>query len=166
MTTPSRAFRRSVAEKKKGPASRPTVEFVLEWIDDEETDEDGNPVVHRSDTFHATMPPDERLFLIAALAGDEDASGAAEAAAVMDVFRSSLPAEEYSILRARLKDEQDDVNLGMLQDVMFWLMGEWTSFPTQQSSDSSVSPPSTGARSTGRAPGKGSTRSTSASAAS
>jgi hypothetical protein len=156
MTTGPRSFRRSVAEKKKAPLVRPAVTFTLDWVDDEDPEK-----VLRTDTFTATRPTDERLFLIAAMAGDEDAGGAAEAAAVMDVFKDSLPEDQYRTLRQRIKDPDDDVNLDMLQDVMFWLMGEWSSFPTEPASDSSVSPPSTGARSTGRVRGQGSTRSTS-----
>jgi hypothetical protein len=160
MTTPSRSFRRAVAQKKGKDAPRPVVEFFLEWLDDEAVDEDGNPVVHRRDVFHATQPTDERIFLIAALAGDEDAGASAEAAAIMDLFKTSLPEDEYKILRQRLKDPEDDVDLTMLQEVVPWLMEEWSAFPTVPASASLESPPSTGVRSTGRAPGKGSTRST------
>jgi hypothetical protein len=163
MSTPTtnRAFRRSVAEKKKGVVEQPTVAFTLDWVDDEDPEK-----VIRSDTFHATRPTDERLFLIAALAGDEDAGGVAEAAAVVEIFRDALPEDEYRILRRRIKDPEDDVNLDMLQDVMFWLMGEWSSFPTAPASDSSASRRSTGAKSTGRVRGPGSTRSTTDSPAS
>lgn len=143
MTTAPKAFRRAVQEKKAD--ERPTVAFTLDWVDDEDPEK-----VLRSDTFHATQPTDERMFLLAAMAGDEDAGVTAQAAATMDVFKAALPEQEYQVLRARLKDEKDDVDLEMLQDVFMWLMGEWSSFPTQPSSDSSTSPPTTGARSTGR----------------
>jgi hypothetical protein len=156
MTTPSRSFRRAVAQKKTKNAPRPVVEFFLEWLDDED-----ETIVHRRDVFHATMPSDERIFLIAAMAGDEEAGATAEAAAIMDLFKTSLPEDEYRILRQRLKDPEDDVNLEMLQEVVPWLMEEWSSFPTVPASASLPSPASTGVRSTGRAPGKGSTRSTS-----
>jgi hypothetical protein len=163
MSTPvsARSFRRSVAEKKKGVVEQPVVAFTLDWVDDEDPEK-----VIRSDVFHATKPTDERLFLIAAMAGDEDAGGAAEAAAVVEVFRDSLPPAEYRVLRERIKDPNDDVDLGMLQDVMFWLMGEWSSFPTEPASGSSNSPVATGPKSTGRVRGPGSTRSTTDSPAS
>lgn len=159
MTTAPRAFRRQVKAKKQD--ARPTIAFTLDWISDDETDDDGNPVLVRSDTFHATMPTDERLFLIAAMAGDEEQEGTGEAAAVIDLFRDALPAEEYRTLRQRIKDPDDDVDLEMLQDVLMWLMGEWSAFPTVPASASSGSRPTSGAKSTGRAPGRGSTRSTS-----
>jgi len=160
MTTPTRSFRRSVAEKK-GVAAPPIVEFTLDWVDDEDPEK-----ILRSDMFHATRPTDERLFLIAAMAGDEESGAASEAAAVMEIFRVALPAEEFRTLRSRIKDPDDDVNLDMLQDVLFWLMGEWSSFPTEPASNSSKSPPATGVKSTGRVRGPGSTRSTSDSPAS
>jgi hypothetical protein len=159
MTTAPRAFRRSIADKAK--QERPMVVFTLDWIDDVETDEEGNPVLLRSDTFHATRPTDERLFVVAAATGSEDDSVAAEAAAVMELFRDIMPADEYKTLRSRMLDPDDDVSLEMLQDVMIWLMGEWSTFPTKPALDSSGSQGSTGVKSTGRAPGKGSTRSNS-----
>lgn len=156
MTTPSRSFRRSV-EKKKAKVERPSVEFVLDWISDTENDEDGNALVIRSDTFHATLPSDERLFVIAAVAGQEDGGGAAEAAAMMDLLRDCLPKKEFSILRSRMLDPEDDVDLDMIQDIMGWLMEEWSNFPTQPAKDSSGSQVATGAKSTGRVRGEGST---------
>lgn len=155
MTTAPHAFRRQV-EKKKADVPPPTVAFNLDWVDDEDLEK-----VIRSDTFHATRPSDERMFLLAAMAGDDDANVAEEAAALMDIFRAALPEEEFKVLRSRLRDPKDDVTVEMLQDVFMWLMGEWSSFPTEPSSDSSESPQSTGARSTGRARGEGSIRSTS-----
>lgn len=152
MTTAPRSFRRQLA-KKKGP-SRPMVEFTLDWVDE-------NEEVVKSTTFHATMPTDENLFLLAAMAGDDDANAAEEAAGIMSLFKQSLPEDEYRELRSRLRDPEDDVTLDVLQEVIPWLMEEWTAFPTQPASVSSVSPPSTGARSTGRVRGAGSTRSTS-----
>lgn len=155
MTTPTRAFRRATAEKSK--VERPTVAFTLDWISDDEKDEDGNPVVLRSDTFHATMPSDERLFFVAAMAGSDDAAGTGEAAAVLEMLRDTLPQNEFRILKRRMLDPEDDVDLEMLQDVMAWLMEEWSNFPTQQRSGSSGSQAAIGAKSTGRVRGPGST---------
>lgn len=152
MTTAPRSFRRSL-EKKKGSA-RPTVVFNLDTVDDK-----GDVV--QSDTFHATQPTEEALFLLAALAGDEESGGAEEAAAVMDLFRQSLPEAEYITLRRRLRDPESDVSLDVLQEVIPWLMEEWTAFPTEPASGSSRSQVTTGERSTGRVRGKGSVPSTS-----
>lgn len=151
-----RAFRR--AAKKQ--AERPTTAFTLDWVQDltEEQEAEGvEPEVYRSDTFHAKMPTDERLFLVAALIGDDD--GGSEAAGVMELLRDILPPKEFKVLKARLADEKDSVDIEVLQEVLEWLMEKWSDFPTEQSAASSKSPTSTGTKSTGRVHGKGSTHS-------
>lgn len=155
MASAPRSFRRAV----KKQAERPTVTFALDRTDDEYN-------VIESDIFHATQPTDERLFLIAAMVGDEDAVGS-EATATLELLRDSLPPDEYRTLRRRLADPDDqDATLEVVQEVIEWLMEQWTAFPTQPSSDSSTSQTPSGTKSTGRAPGRGSTRSTSPSHAS
>jgi len=136
---------------------RPTVAFTLDWVDDDEKDEDGEPVVRRSDTFHATQPTDERLFVVAAMIGDED-NGAGEATAVMDLLRDALPPKEFRTLRERLLNPEDSVDMEVLGEVMEWLMEKWSDFPTQPSSASSGSPSGSGTKSTGRVRGSGSTQ--------
>lgn len=157
MAQAPRSFRRATKKQEE----RPVLAFDLTWEEDlseEDVAAGKEPEVYRSDVFHSTKPTDERLFMIAALVGDEDGVGS-EATAVMDLFRDSLPADEYRVLRQRLADPEDSVDLDVLQDVMEWLMKEWTSFPTKQSSGSSGSPTSAGTKSTGRVRGTGSTRS-------
>lgn len=155
MTTAPKTFHRQVAAKK-AKVERPTVEFMIENMDPVEEGEDPH-----ADQFHATLPSDERLFILAAMAGDEESNGAAEAAATLDLLRSSLPDDEFRLLKKRLLDPEDIVDMDLLQDILMWLTEEWSTFPTVQSSASSASPPSTGARSTGRVRGAGSTHSTS-----
>lgn len=151
-----RSFRRSAARK----IERPTVTFTLDWVDDEDEEK-----VLRSDTFHATKPTDERLFLVAASIGDEDNAGS-EAGAIMSIFRDALPEKEYKTLRSRLADPEDSVDMETIGEVMEWLMEKWTDFPTEPSHNSSTSPTSSGTTSTGRVRGTGSTRSPSRSTAS
>jgi hypothetical protein len=155
MTSAPRTFRRQVAAKKAS-APRPTVEFMIEHTEGPAEGEEPG-----ADQFHATLPSDERMFLLAALAGDEDADGAQEAAATMDLIRDALPEKEFRLLKHRLSDPKDIVDITMLQEILMWLVEEWSSFPTEPSSGSSESPQSTGAPSTGRVRGEGSTRSTS-----
>jgi hypothetical protein len=164
MAQAPRSFRRAAKKQEE----RPTVAFDLTWEQDlteEEKAAGVEPEVYRTDVFHATQPTDERMFLTAALIGDEDSVGA-EAAAAMALLRDSLPPAEFRILRARIADPEDSVDLEVVQEVLAWLMEEWSSFPTGQSSASSTSPTSTGTKSTGRVRGSGSTRSPSPSTAS
>lgn len=163
MATAPRAFRRAA----KKAVERPSVAFTLDWVEDLTPEQEAEGVeaqVIRSDTFHATQPSDERLFLIAAILGDEDGGG--EPAAVLELFRDSLPRNEFRILKARLADPEDSVDLDVFKDVLEWLMEKWADFPTQQSAASSPSQTSTGTNSTGRVRGQGSTRSASPSTAS
>src|SRR5687768_2660530 len=155
-TTAPRAFRRAATKS----AERPITAFTLDWVDDEDEEK-----VYRSDTFHATKPTDERLFLVAAMIGDEDHLGS-EATAVLDIFRDSLPHDEYVILKQRLVDPEDSVDMETIAEVLEWLMESWSDFPTGPSSASSQSPTRTGTNSTGRVRGTGSTRSPSPSRAS
>ena len=164
MAQAPRSFRRAAKKQE----ARPVIAFDLTWeedLTDEERAQGVVPEVYRSDVFHATQPTDERLFMIAALIGDEDAVGS-EATAVMDLFRDALPLDEFRTLRQRLTDPEDSVDLDVLQEIVGWLMEEWTSFPTKQSSASSQSPTSAGPKSTGRVRGQGSTHSNSPSIAS
>jgi hypothetical protein len=164
MAQAPRSFRRAARKQEK----RVVTAFTLDWVEDltEEQEAEGvEAEVIRSDTFHATMPTEERLFLVAAMLGDEDNAGA-EAAGVMELLRDILPPAEFKVMRTRLADPADSVDMETLQEVLEWLMEKWSTFPTEQSSASSKSPTTSGTKSTGRAPGPGSTRSTSPSIAS
>jgi hypothetical protein len=156
MVASTQTFHRKIREKA---APRKEVAFTLVWEQDPDEVEDGQePEVYRVDTFHATKPTDERMFLIAALVGDEE-NQAGEATAVVEILKDALPPEEWRILRARIADPDDDVDLTMVKDIVQWLIEEWTDFPTRPSSGSSSSRASTGATSTGRVQGEGSTHS-------
>lgn len=148
----ARSFVQQVA--KKAGLER-VVEFTLGTTDGE-VDEEGEPVYTESVDFHAAMPSEESLFLIAALAGSDDASAAQEAAAIMDIFREALPEEEFTTLKKRLRTGL--TSLSTLQEVMAFLMEEWSGFPTEPQSASVSSPGRTGTKSSGRVRGPGSTR--------
>lgn len=164
-TTAPRAFRRAATKT----VTRPVTAFTLDWVEDltEEQEAAGEEAaILRSDVFHATQPTDERLFLIAASLGGEDTDGTAEASAIMELFRDTLPEKEYKVLRQRLLDPADSVDIETLSEVLEWLMEKWTTFPTGPSSGSSTSRASTGTTSTGRVRGQGSIPSRSPSPAS
>lgn len=155
-TMPNRTFRRAVAKAK---VERPTITFGVERLND-----DGEVV--STDVFHATQPTDERLFIIAAMIGDEE-NEAASATALMELLKDSLPKDEYRVFRKRLADPDDvDLTMETVEDIVEALMESWSGFPTGQSSDSSTSRTSSGTKSTGRVRGTGSTSSASPSIAS
>ena len=156
MVSSTQTFHRKIREKA---APRKEVAFTLVWEQaPDEVPEGQEPEVYRVDTFHATKPTDERMFLIAAMVGDEE-NQMGEAAAVVEILKDALPKDEWRILRARIADPADDVDLEMVKDIVQWLIEEWADFPTRPSSGSSGLPVSTGVTSTGRVQGEGSTHS-------
>ena len=64
--------------------------------------------------------------------------------------------------RQRMFDRKDPFGAGEIAEIVQGLIEEWSGDPTQESSDSTPSPPSTGASSTAPARRKASTRSSSA----
>jgi hypothetical protein len=150
------AFRRQVEKRAE---KSPPITFVLETTDE-------NDEVVRSDVMEAKRPSEERIFLFVASIGGEDTNFADEAAAILSLFRDILRPADYSVLRERLADDDDEVDLQMLREIIEWLVSQWADFPTKPSSVSSESPTPIGQSSTGRSPGKGSTRSRTASTAS
>lgn len=154
MASPAQGFRRRVKDRAVREEQK-TISFFLETTDE---DEEGNEFVVRHDDFTAATPTEEQLMLVFAQAGREDSSAGDEVAAVLQVFKDVLPRDQYRVLIARFRDPEDvDVDSDALLDIFRWLMEQWQDFPTKQPSDSSGSRASSGARSTGRAPGKGST---------
>ena len=154
MSTGPQGFQRRVKDRVK--KERKTIEFFISSTDE---DEDGVEYEVSRDVYHATTPTEEQLFLIFASGGREDASIGDESAAVLGFFRDALPDGEYRRLVKRLRDPDDlDIDAQLLAEIFQWLMEQFQDFPTTPPSGSSGSQASSGARSTGRARGKGSTR--------
>lgn len=154
MATAPQGFQRRV--KERAVTTRAQVSFFLESTDE---DEDGNEFVVRHDDFVATMPSEEQLMLVYAQGGNSEATTGDELAAILRVFKDSLPPAQYKVLIGRFRDPDDpDVDSEALVEIFGWLMEQWQDFPTKSPSVSSTSQGGTGARSTGRARGKGSTR--------
>lgn len=89
-------------------------------------------------------------------------------AGVWSFIAACFDEDDEERIKARIRSRRDGLTLAfMLTDVMPGMMEAFSgNFPTQPSTGSSGSPASSGRRSTGRSPGKGSTRSTSRPAAS
>ena len=155
MANTPQAFTRRVKDREV-PREDRTIEFVLRTEDE---DENGNTIIVREDKFTASLPTEEQLLLLFALGGNSNATAADETAAMFDVFKSVLPANQYKKLMNRFKDPNDpDVDAEAIADIFEWLLEQWQDFPTTPPSASATSPSASGPRSTGRARGKGSTR--------
>lgn len=156
MATAPQAFVRRVKDREVVTEEHPPIEFILRTEDE---DENGNTVIVREDKFTASYPTKEQLLVLFAMGGNAQATAADETAAMFDTFRAILPAGQYRVLMKRFQDPNDvDVDMEALGDIFEWLMEQWQDFPTTPPSGSSTSPSASGARSTGRARGKGSTR--------
>jgi hypothetical protein len=70
----------------------------------------------------------------------------------IDFFQSVFDAEEAAWLRNRLLDKDDDFGLPTIQEIIEWLLEEWSANPTQSSSASTRSRNSGGPRSRQRTP--------------
>lgn len=154
MATAPQGFQRRIKERKE--KTRPQVAFFLETTDE---DAEGKEFVVRRDDFVATMPTEEQLMLIYANGGNSDATVGDELHAIFSFFKDALPPDQYKVLVSRFRDPDDvEVDGEVLTEVFGWLMEQWQDFPTKSPSDSSKSQGTTGARSTGRVRGPGSTR--------
>lgn len=103
----------------------------------------------------AFRPNDGQLAVLVATTG-RHSSGAEQVAGVVNFFVSVLDEASHSYVVSRLLDRRhplpvqgdpDEGTVG-LQDIMEWLIEQWSGRPTESRSDSASSPPSTGSRST------------------
>jgi hypothetical protein len=81
-------------------------------------------------------------------------------------FNLLRDARDSDFFRTRMFDRADPFGANEIAEIVQALIEEWSGDPTQESSDSTQSPPSTGASSTAPSRRKASTRSSSAQTAS
>lgn len=160
----SRSFRR--AARRKANIEQEPITFDITTVKEDEDgnpvlDDEGNEIVLKKEVYHATPPNEDTLLASYVQAGRDGASTADKGAVIFDLFKASLPEDEYGRLIRRVRDPRDEVGTEMLMDIYDWLMEQWGSgdFPTGSQSVSSPQQRTTGLPSTGRAPGKGSSRS-------
>lgn len=157
-----KSFKASTAEAQS--ADRPN----LTPLDFEFETRDG--VKHE---FHAVFPDDGDLFIFTAAQG-VDSDEAEKAGSMLGLVEGMFSADEYRKLRGFLRSKggaKPEMTTTVFGDIFSWLMEQWNeqagaAFPTQPPAGSATSQRAIGGRSTGRAPGKGSTRQPSRTAAS
>lgn len=127
----------------------------------EEQGDDGS-VSFKIDGKEATAyrPTETQIALFSASFG-RDATESDRTAALKDFLADTLDTTTYRNILARMRDRDDPFGFAEAMEILEWVMELFTDFPSAPSSDSTPSPKATGGRSTARAPGKGSTRSTS-----
>lgn len=113
--------------------------------------------------LRVTPPDSTQVMLFSATFGAQDAGDADRIYAAKEFARRVFGKSGYAHIDRRLNDQDDDFDvldlIAVLQDVVEEIVDN--GFPTRPSAASAPSPTTTGPKSTGRAPGKGSTRPTS-----
>lgn len=145
----------SATEEKAAEYERPVYEFVDEVVS---VDENGDEQVERSVRQIETSYPGEGplALMIASINTDSSENPIGAALAFLDTTMSQA---DYRFIRKALRENR--VDFDMLMDMIQDMVETWSTFPTKPQRGSTRSQPATGTRSTGRAPGSGSTRSSS-----
>jgi len=94
-------------------------------------------------------PNDGQLAILAASLG-RHSSQHTQIAGIIDFFVEVMDEQSHSYLVERLLDRKDPFGLTEVQDIMAWMMEEWTGRPTQRPSVSTQSQKTAGPRSTRR----------------
>lgn len=146
--TAARSFKLATLDAIK--AERDTYGTVAFDFDTEHPD---GSVTTRTCVAH--FPGDGALMLLASSSG-ADAEMADSLSAVFALFEQTFSTADYKFIRSKIRSQELPARIAL--EMIGDMTEAWSGFPTQPSSDSPVSPPSTGTRSTGRAPSKASTQ--------
>lgn len=92
--------------------------------------------------------PKEAIWMMMMASLSERAGTNEALAAAIDFVRKSLPDDDAMWLVMRLWDNDDNYGLDDIQEIVEYLMEEWTANPTESPSASTSTPSRTGKRST------------------
>ncbi len=123
-------------------------EFNVAAAELEASGEDKEPVgtLHFSvngNECTAYKPGDGQLAVLMAATG-RHASSQEQVAGIINFFASVLDDESNAYVVARLLNRKDPFGLEQVQEIMEWMIAEWSGRPTKPSSGSTPSQPSTG----------------------
>ena len=102
-------------------------------------------------------PPTEGQIAVVMASLTDYTSDADKMAAIINFFVGVLDDDSHVTLVRRLMDRNDPFGFVELNEIMEWLMSEWSARPTKQPSDFTPSRQSAGRKSTGRVHSRGST---------
>jgi len=103
------------------------------------------------ESCHAFQPSNGQLaVLLASIASTQQWTH--QVAGVINFFDAVLDDESSAYITRRLLERTDQFGLDEVQDIIQWLVEEWSSRPTQPPSGSTPSPPKGGRKSTARTP--------------
>lgn len=99
----------------------------------------------------ARRPKDGQLAVLMATTG-RHSSVHERIAGIINFFVAVLDDFSHTHLVSRLLDSEDEFGLEQVEQVMEWMVEEWSGHPTEPVSVSTASQPSTGPSSTGNTP--------------
>jgi len=122
-------------------------------VDDKQTDpeEEGTEFAVDGVLCTAYRPKDGQLAMLMASTGRHTTSSE-QIAGVINFFVNVLDDDSQQYIVGRLLDRTDKFGIDEVQEIMEWLIEEWSARPTKSPSDSRTSRQTGGRKSTGRTP--------------
>ena len=111
--------------------------------------EEGTPFEIDGFECHYIKPSDTQIALLMAQMG-KFSTIPEQIAGIVNFFVQALDDESYQYVVGRLMDRRDPFGIDQIQEILAWMMEEWTGRPTQPPSVSTESPPNGGQKSTRR----------------
>jgi hypothetical protein len=127
-------------------------EFAVAAKAKDEDEDISTPVEFKvgDDTLRAYRPEVGQVAIMYSRMDDNVAADSERIAAMIDFFMGLLDKESRRILTRRLMDRDDDFEMEDVNDILNWLMEEWSGRPTKPSSGSSRSRQNGGRKSTAK----------------
>lgn len=95
-------------------------------------------------------PPTTAMFALFLASQADNRSIPDQMAGVVDMIDNLLEPSQRSTFHKRLLDREHPLDFDVLQEIIEWMLEEWSARPTQQSSDSSSSRKTAGRKSTAK----------------
>lgn len=100
----------------------------------------------------AYRPNDGQIAVLMATTSAKHLSEAEMVAGVINFFVAVLDDDTHNYLVTKLLDHKDKFGINEVQEIIQWMIEEWSARPTQSSPGSTPSPPKGGRKSTPRTP--------------
>jgi hypothetical protein len=108
----------------------------------------GEGINKKGDSFRAPEPPTQEQVALLMAAMGRDSSGMDTMEGLTEFLRNVLDTTSWNVLRNRLADPKDPLEIDDMQEIVGWLCEQVTERPTQPRSGSTGSRQSTGRAST------------------
>lgn len=102
-------------------------------------------------------PPTTAMFALFMSSQADNREVTDHIAGLVDFLDNMLDPDDRIKFRRCLLDREHPLEFEMMQDIVEWLVEEWSARPTEQQSDSPSPPPSTGPKSTAKRRSRAST---------